>query len=483
MQYRHSHPINIIEKTSKYLLLLAFPVIRAFFISEGGFYQWLSGAWFDLIIIVIIAILGIWSWYKYVFAITDEGIYVLKGVIFKKERYISYKMLSVFMSEEPFYLMPFKAVRISADTDAGDKSRLDFTATVKKEIAYEFVKKARCPLVNSKDIKKVYLPKNFYIAVLSFITSNSITGVIFTATFISGAGKVLGKEFEKLLVSQITSIISIISSIAVIIPPIAAAIALTILGGWGVSFIMNILRHLRFTVTRQTRSLHITSGIVTYRNYYITTDRINMIEMRQSLMTKLFGMYSVFVHVNGYGKHKDELSVLMPACQKYEMTNNLRLLLPEISLSKRKLKPKFRYISRFLIPPITLIAVITVIWTYIYQSVIRFEDIALYIGVMTEIPCLWYLFVKILSFFRTGIGEDDKAYTLYYNYGYRIKTVVIPKDKAVKFKIRQSIFQMFSGGCDLIVYSYSEDRKRHVVPNLNLRQVKEFLKINKAEAD
>ena len=34
-----------------------------------------------------------------------------------------------------------------------------------------------------------YLPRNFYIAVLSFVASNTLTGVLFISTFISGAGK------------------------------------------------------------------------------------------------------------------------------------------------------------------------------------------------------------------------------------------------------------------------------------------------------
>ena len=481
MKYKHSHPINILENTPRYFILLIFPVIRAFFVSGGGIYKWLKGAWFDLLVIAVIALLGIWSWYKYVFALTDSGIYILKGVVFKKERYIPYGQISLFMSEEPFYLMPFKAVRISADTDAGGQLDVDFKVTVKRKDAEDFINKAQRPFVDFKDVKRVYLPKNFYIAVLSFITSNSVTGVVFTSTFISGVGKTLGNEFEKLLVDQITMIARFL---AFGLPPILAMIALVILGGWAVSFIMNVLRHLRFTVTRQSKCLHITSGLFTRRNYYVTTDKVNMIEMRQTLITKLCGLYSVFFHVNGYGygKRRNSLAVLMPACQKHEMTNNLKLLLPEINASERQIKPKLRYLSRFLIPPLSLITVVTIAWTWAYKTVPQFGDVMLYVGIMAEIPCVWYLFVKLLGFFRNGIGENDGVYTLYYNYAYRIKTVVIPKDKAVKFRIRQSVFQLYSGGCDLIVYSYSDGRKRHVISSLNLEQVKEFLLKNEADA-
>lgn len=420
--------------------------------------------------------LGIWAWYKYVYYLDDNGIYIRKGVILPQYRYINYKKLSVVAVERPFYLLPFRAVRISADTDGGSPTVPDFSVTVYKRQVEDFVRRAKTPFVNYSDLKRVYLPKNIHIAILSFITSNSITGVIFAYAFISGTGKVLGGEFESQMMQQLTTLASVLAKG---IPPVAAILGFVILGGWLLSFLLNLIRHLRFCVTRQSGSLQIQSGIFTRREYVISVKRINLIELRQTLITKLFGFYTAFIHANGYGKRKDELSVLMPAGEGYDLTRNLDLLLPEIPVSKPTMRPHIRYLSRFLIPPLSWIGGILAGWYIIYRLVPSFADIIVYFGIMAVIPAFWYLCVKIISYFHTGVGESREAYTLSYTYAYRIKTIAVPKKRIVKLTVRRSLFQVMSGCCDLVILTFSEGTKRHVVPNLNFEEAKKMMDVQR----
>lgn len=475
MKYRHSHAINILEHTSKYLALLIFPAIRALFASNNGFYSWLQGAWFDLTVVALIILLGFWAWYKYVYKLTENGIYIKQGIILPKYRSIPYKKLSVVSIERPFYLLPFKAVRINADTDGGNPRTPDFAVTVYKNQVDDIVKMTNAPFINYAEIKKVYLPKNFYIAVLSFVASNSLTGVIFASTFISGMGRVLGDEFESTVMTQLTTFASLL---VVGVPPAAAILGLAILGGWAVSFVGNLIRHLKFSATRQSGSLFIQSGLMTRREYYISVNRINLIELRQTLITKILGFYTGFIHSNGYGKRKDELSVLMPSGEAHDIAQNVKLLLPEIPICKTKLNPRLKYLSRFLIPPIWCVIIASAFWVAGYWFIPAFPDLVLYLGLMAELPCLWYLAVKIISYFHTGVGESDGAYTFCYTYGYRIKTVAVPKQRIVKLIVRRSLVQVMSGCCDLVIYTFSEGKKRHVVPNLNFEDAKKIMGVS-----
>lgn len=472
MKFRHSHPINILEHTSKFLVLLVFPIIRALLFTNVGFYAWLKGAWFDLLIIFMIVALGFFAWFKYLYSTTDEGIYIRKGVIIVKNRFIPYKNLSVLSIEKPFFLMPFGAVRVNADTDGGLPTIPDFKITIKKKELDELIEKATTPFINQGEIKRVYLPKNFYIAILSFIVSNTLTGVIFTSTFVSGIGRVLGKEIENQMKGQLTAIVE---KLAFGIPPVAATIGFVLLGGWGVSFILNVIRHLRFSVTRQSKNLHIKMGIITQREHFLTVNRINLVELRQTFLTKIFGFYSAFVHCNGYGKKKDELSILMPAGERHDLQQNIKILLPEIPICKPTIKPKKKYLSRFLIPPINCILGVLVLWIGLAIVFPQFHDIIFFIGIMAEILCVWYLFVKVLSYFHTGIGYSDDVYTFCYTYGYKIKTVAVPKQRIVHLTIRQSMFQLMSGSCDLVVLTFSEGKKRHVIPSIKLEEAKKIM--------
>lgn len=470
--FKHSHPINIFEHTSKFLILLVFPVLRALFYSGWNLKQWLDGAWFDMLTIAVIVLLGLLAWFKYVYYLNDEGIYIKKGIFIIKKRFIPYRRLSLVSLIRPFYLMPFYAVQVRADTDGGNPRTPDFSITIKKSELDDFRNRATAPFLQGGQIKRIYKPKNFYIAVLSFVVSNSLAGVLLMATFISGMGKVLGEEVETLLVGKLAELSQ---KLAFGIPPIAAYAALVLLGGWGISFLINLIRHLRFEVTRKGGSLAINGGLITRREYLATVKRINLIELRQSFITKILKLYTTLIHCNGYGKGKDELSVLMPAGSRRDVMQNIKLLLPEIPICKPTVRPHIKYLSRFVIPPLSWTGITILLWIVSSTFLPQLYGILLFLFVMALIPCLWYFGVKIMSYFHTGVGELDGVYTFCYTYGYRIKTIAVPQRRIIKLTIRRSLFQVMSGCCDLVILTYSEGKKRHVVPNLEFSEAKKIM--------
>ncbi|MCI8407215.1 MAG: PH domain-containing protein [Oscillospiraceae bacterium] len=476
-QYTHAHPVNILEQTSRFLALLLFPLLRALlsiFLSGGDLYLWLRGAWFDICILLLILGMGFAGWFRCVYRLEENGLRVRKGLAVARYRYLPYRKLSVLSVERPWYLIPFRAIRVRADTDGGTAALADFEMTIWSRELEPLCRMANAPFVRESEIKRVYLPRNFYIAVLSFVASNTLTGVLFISTFISGAGKVLGDQVEDLMMQQLTELSRLL---AFGIPPAAAALAIVILGGWLVSFLLNLVRHMLFSATRQGGSLHIRSGLLTRREYWLSVRRVNLIELQQTLMTKLFGLYAAFIHCSGYGKGKDELSVLMPAAAEEELERNLELLMPEIPLCGPEIRPRLKFLTRFLIPPLGWILAVTLLWIGAFRMFKPINEMILYVGLMAEVPCVWYLLVKLVSFFHTGIGLSKNAYTFRYTYGYRIKTVAVPRERIVRVAVTQSLFQVMSGCCNVVVHTVSEGRKRHVIPNLDLRQALELLNL------
>lgn len=474
MKFKHSHPINIFEHTSKFLVLLVFPVLRALFYSGWNLAGWLSGAWFDILVIIVIILLGVLGWYKYVYFLADDGIYIKKGYLIIKQRFIPYRKLSMVSVIEPFYLMPFHAVKITADTDGGNSRSPDFNITIKKSELAELKSRVQRPFANPNDIKRVYKPKNLYIAILSLVVSNSLAGAVLVSTFISGMGKVLGQEVETLLVGKLNELAQ---KLAFGLPPIAAYTALVVLGGWAISFLINLVRHLRFCVTRKGNSLNISGGLITRREYLVTVKRVNLVELKQSVITKLVGLYTVLIHCSGYGKGKDEHSVLMPAGSRRDILQNIRLILPEMAVEKPTVRPKLKFLSRFMIPPLTAIGVTVAAWVLSVHFFPLLQEILFFFFIMALIPCIWYLSVKIISYLHTGVAESDESYTFCYTYAYSIKTVSVAKRRIIKLTVRRSLFQVMSGCCDLVVLTYSEGMKRHVIPNLEFNEARRIMKL------
>ncbi|MEG2597087.1 MAG: hypothetical protein RR977_01565, partial [Oscillospiraceae bacterium] len=189
-----------------------------------------------------------------------------------------------------------------------------------------------------------------------------------------------------------------------------------------------------------------------------------------------FGFYSAMISCTGYGKDKSELAALFPAVTKRELQQNLQLILPEIQPSARQYKPPFRTITRFLIPPLTTLLLTFFGFFILHLFFQNFHDFILFIGIMTHIPIVWWLFVKIAAFFHVGIGINNDVYTFRSTYAYAIYTTVVHKNKIAKIEIRQSLFQKMAKCSDVIIYTYHEKKHRLVVQNVNDKGVAEFLK-------
>lgn len=481
MKFNRSHPINILEKTSRFLILLALPVLRAIIsgvqaIIQGDIgiiewlYEWGSGSWFDILVVCTIVLLGFLSWFSYVYNLNDEGISIRQGFIFPLYRFISYQKISVITIENTYYLRPFKAAKLSSDTDGGGQKHSDFEITMRRKQVDELIKLTKNAIIRKNSLKKVYLPKNFHIFVLSFLSSNSLTGVLFVYALVAGATKIFGQVVEEMVMEQLTFFASFFASDTM--PLMAAVLTFLLIFGWLISFSKNLERHLKFSSIRQGGLINIESGVFTKHEYYIATKRINLVELRQNIITKTFGLYTTLIHSNGYGKKKDELSVLMPAGSNYDITENLKLLVPEIPFSEKQIKPKFKYIRRILMP--TTIAILST--SYLTKLLIDyypdFSQFISYIGMMFSAGFGLYFVVKVISFFHTGIGVNSKSYTLYYTKGLQILTIAVPKKRIVKTRIKRTFFQLGAGSCDVIFYTSSEGTLRHKVANMNYNEAK-----------
>lgn len=476
MNFKRVHYINILENIYKHLILLIFPILRGIFSYKQGFVEWFKGTWFDLVVIILIVAIGLIKWASFRYMVTKKGIFIKKGLLLKIDKFVAFKDISSLTLEKPFYYKPIDAVRLDADTDCGSKRVSDVYLILKEQDCMEIASNISKNLVKNNNIKRSYSPSILHITLLSIITSNSLSGVIFISTLTLHLGNLIGLEFQDQIVNQITSMAQ---AFAVGISPTTALIAYLIILGWVISFISNILRHKGFTVSRCNENINIKSGVFTKRSYFFATKKINLVEIKQSLITKLLGFFSIFIHISGYGKKKDELSILIPCTSKKNISTNISMLLPSVQIKKKQIKPLGRYFTKFITTPFWNIVLVLALFVALYYIYPGFENTIAFLGIMFQIPFVWILIIKIIAFFHTGIAKDDNdVYTFYTTRIYSIYTVILPKEKITKIDIRQNIFQILDNCCDVIIFSYSEGKKKTTLKNLQMDQVYDILSIN-----
>lgn len=468
MKYRHPHIFSAFVSMSKMLLLLLLPLIRGLLTSLGGGFQaWLQSAWIDILVVCFILVFGFLGWWCSGFLVQENHLVIRNGIFLKKVRSVPLEQISWGSITNAWYLRPFGAVRFRADTLGGSSRESDFSMLLRRKDARQLFSLLGKNTVILPEEQKAYHPRDIYVVLLSAITSNSLAGILLAAAGISQIGDLLGKEFSERIYGTLEQLARLA---AFGIPPAAAALGYLLIGGWLLAFASNLIRLKNLSVIRKGQRLHIQSGLFTLREYELDLRQINYLDIRQSAMTKLLKIESVYLYTAGYDKTREDVSVLVPAAFEKNNHKTLQHLLPEMLPSPRSIRPNPGAIFKFLIDALWCCILIPAASWLLCRLVPDWSQVIHYVGGIAMIPAIWFLIVRILDYMTSGLSRDGDTFTLRYSNLFYLHTIVLPRDRIVRVCFRQSILQWWDQKCDVIIYSRCEGQKKHHLRNLSLEE-------------
>lgn len=450
----------------RFLFLLIIPLARGFLSAlTGDLISWLSGAWMDILTVLLIFLLAWKKWDCFEYHMDINGLYYTSGIFFKRNTFIPAGRISTCTLMRPFWLRPLKVTRLRVDTIARGANKADVSFYVSEREAVRILALCRgLPEKSEQEVRAAYRPRISGVVFLSLFTSNSFLGIVFISTFISQAGQILGQELSGLLLATFEELSR---RVAFGLPPIAAGVAIALLVGWLVAFLLNLLQTKNLCTLRVGDDLHVSGGVLVEKEYFLRARDINFVDIRQSLLTRLLGRYSVFLNAIGFNKDKSDISAIIPFSNREKTRDHLSRLLPEYAVSTRTLRPNLGAIFKFLIDPFwpcVLIPAGTLLACWLLPNWVGLISFA---GFMLLLPALWFLGVRIVDFLSSGVSRCGEYYTLRYSNLYYLHTVVFSYDKIALVNIRQSILQRGDRKCDLKVSTRSEGRFRHHIRNLD----------------
>lgn len=469
MTCKRTHPVFIFEGVKKLGLVFLLVLLRGFLTAlDKGVSTWLEGAWTDVAVMLVIFTLATLRWWSVQYCFDGKSIAIKKGILFSVEKRIPIEKICSVTLEQPLLYRPFNATRICFYTLAGTNRRADISLLLPDKTAHKIAD----TLSTGKEEK--ITPNPSYVVLLSAFLSDSFAGAGIAAVFVTRVGTVIGEELQKRLVGAIDSLLHLIPSG---LPPIAKTVAVIILLGWTVGFLSNLIRHYDLTLIRTETALTVKGGALTNRSTAVKLYSISFVNIKQGLFTKLLGIYTVFLNCTATGREKGDTAVLTDTGGLATIPKNLQELMLDYSLSKPALRPNKGSFLRFVadplwaLLPIALTAVLAIIFTDLSAKSV------LSLATFTSIPAVWWLLVRLVDLFTSGIGETGDTLTLRYSSYLKLNTVLIKRDKIVAVKIRQSLFQRMGKRCDVFVYTKGKTAYRHRVKNLDVAQARKLLRI------
>ena len=459
--HRRQHPAAILRYTGRFIFLLLVPLFRGslHIRSPYGIYAWLRGGWVDLLTVGLLLALSWLSWWLHTYRLTPESLTVRRGILVRRTTVIPLRFLTTLTVERRFLYRPFGVVRVTADTDAGHRRMADVSLLVGRREAVLFsAEKADAP---------VYRPSYGRLVLLSLFFSNSLSGVVLLAVTLRQAGLLLGEGVGQLVLEGLQAAAGAVT----VIPRTAALLGLVLLGGWLVTAVGHLLRHLPFSAQRREDLLVITTGWLTRRTHTCAVKAVHYADFRRTLPALLTGRGTVYICCTGYGKDKNTLAVLIPPTRPKQADAELSRLLPSYLSVPLTVRPGFSALWRYVrLPLLTGLS----LWLFAERLAGLLPSWAAALGPLVGVgvlPCGWLLAMRVAAFRLAGLGCADGRLTLSTWRRLTLHRVTVPLSHVTTLRLRQSPFQRLSGRCDVWIYTANEARHPYRIRHLPLWEV------------
>ncbi len=464
----HEHPLRILRYSAKNIWLLIFPLIRSFNIfhhSREWFYNWVKGAWFDILVLGIIILFGYIRWYFARIDLTDSAIIHENGIFFRIRTTIPFVSISSATAVRPFYLRLFSAVNVRCDTRAGFFNSTDMKFMVTEKVYGDIVKKL--PRVSDeKRISTIPKPTALSVILFSFFFSSGLSGAVYIAAFFFQGGNI-----ARNIIGASISVISeesekIGSKLLLKIPDAAILMGLIFIGTWLLSFFINILTYARFHVECDDRCFYTSYGAINRKEHRINASHINYTDLRQNLIMKFSEAVAVHISCAGYGTGKRSLPVLLPVRKEKNIGRDLEAI-GILSGVRTEFRPRKNGLWHYVWLPVILSSAVFPIHFIISRFFPLFSELSFFAAIMTEIPSVWFVIVKSAAFFTSGISVyDDKIMVRCCKWS-GFHTVIADRKKLVKAELEQTVFQKIGGRCSVSLWFEGEEQVKFKVKSLD----------------
>ena len=293
---------------------------RSFFymLKAGNLKVLLSGTGLFLVCSVVIVI-SFLIWRKTFFFISDGVLCVERRTIFKKLSKLPASNISTVNIERNLFERLIGTAKVKVDINSSTTSeQTDFTFVLKLELA-EILKEE---LIKAKGGEEAD-PQSYGYSAKPALSSQPKTIISFSPIKVI-THQLLIIPFAQVVLALITFLPAFLDDADYAYEYYAGAsgdktvLVLLIVIGAVLSVVRSVFQNWNFTLSKEGGNIYIKRGLIRTSSVVFEADKINGVIIKQSLLARLFGLYSVEAAVIGLTTQKDKTPVLSLLTTKAE---------------------------------------------------------------------------------------------------------------------------------------------------------------------
>ena len=452
-----------------FIYLLPFPILQNFLFNPRSFFEHITSSILSAIVFAAAIIISAADYRTKRYSVHPEYARIKEGIFFRSKFCIPYRRLqSVIIRHSPIPTL-FNAVKVQLNTAATKAKKGDAVLYLSRKNAKRLINEI---YDDAGYILKHYRAKNIKIFFMAAIWSNPVSGFLILSPLVSNTGKIIGEQLRDELINNFN-----LSRYLVYIGinPTAAFVTYVLLVCYSVSVLTDFIRTANFTCTAYQNGIVIKRGIIKNTFLFTHPTKINAVTLSQSIFMIPLSLYSAYIHTTGSGKAKGDRSLLLAAQRKNTLKNLLKDLLPNLNFDFHlTLKPVRRSFKTYIIFPLILLTADISLYFALRETYLSKQTLQYYL--IFSIPIIAVLFLFRLKAFENSSISLNKQF-LYVNFFRRVtlKSTLIPMSKIQLCVKRTSLFQRYSGTCNVRIYIYGEKRTFVEIKYLDSLETDKFI--------
>ncbi len=342
---------TIIRQNLITFLIIAFAGSRG---GDGYFFYVLLGT------IVLTFFSGIASWYRFRFRIVDGELQIKKGIIVRKQVYMSKERIQVIDITEGIVQRIFGLVKVEVKTAGGGTETATINAITQEE-AEELKRELKSKSKPKTDTSDAEDTIETYEEVIDdeyldewTITTKELVLAAFTSGNFGLIASILGATSGQLdafvndeTIDYVKDLLPGMGNVTFVITIVIAILLIS----WTLSFLGVIFNYSDFSVKKTEKELHIRSGLIERKHITIPFNRIQAIRFTEGILRQPLGCGMLYVESAGFEVNAQEKSItLVPFISRNKMHDFFDRFLDGFHVPEFNTKPPkkafFRYLRR-----------------------------------------------------------------------------------------------------------------------------------------